>query len=172
MLSGKRRPAPSLSPSHEHYLRALWDVRERQGYARLTDVARELRISHATLSVGLQPLEAKRLVAHDKHRFLTLTKRGERLAREVHHRHAVMLRFLRDVLGLDRKPAEHDACLLEHDVGSETTERLVDLLRLLHDDPELSSTLQDRLSDYRRSCAPGDECTTCGLACLTPVSAA
>jgi DtxR family Mn-dependent transcriptional regulator len=172
MLSGKRRPAAVLSPSHEHYLRALWDVRSRQGYARLTDVARELGISHATLSVGLRPLETKRLVAHDEHRFLTLTPRGERLAREVHHRHAVLLRFLRDVLGLGRKAAERDACLLEHDVGSETTERLVDLVRLLHDDPALSSAFREGLAGYHRACSPGEECTTCGLACLTPASAA
>jgi DtxR family Mn-dependent transcriptional regulator len=172
MLSGKRRPAAALSPSHEHYLRALWEVHTRQGYARLTDVARELGISHATLSIGLKPLVNRHLVAHDEHRFLTLTRRGERLAREVHHRHTVLLRFLRDLLGVERTAAERDACLLEHDVSDATVERLVDLLRLLHDDTGLRTTLQQRWSGYVRTCVPGDECATCGLACLTPASAA
>lgn len=172
MLSGKRRSTTKLSPSHEHYLRALWEVRSRQGYARLTDVARELGISHATLSVGLRPLEESRLVTHDEHRFLALTSRGERVAREVHHRHSVLHRFLRDVLGVDQRAAGRDACLLEHDIGTQTVDRLVDLLRLLHEDPALRISLHERLARYHRTCAPGEECATCGLACLTPAPAA
>jgi len=44
---------------------AIWEVRSRRGYARLADLARELDVTPATLSVGLKPLEARRLVAHD-----------------------------------------------------------------------------------------------------------
>ena len=36
------------------------------------------------------------------------------MAREVHHRFAVMRMFLRDVLGLDESTALGEACLLEH----------------------------------------------------------
>lgn len=170
MLSGKR--TPTMSPSHEHYLRAIWDALERHGYARVTDVAHALGISHATLSIGLRPLEERGLVGHDPRRFLVLTDAGRRIAREVHHRHSVTLRFLRDVLGVDSGTAEREACLLEHDLGASTTERLVDFLRLLHEDLNLRATLQSRLSGYHRSCAPGDECSTCGLGCLTPAPAA
>jgi len=168
MLSGKRRPQSPLSPSHEHYLRAIWEVRARLGYARLTDVARELGISHATLSVGLKPLEERGLIAHDPHRFLTLSGRGEHLAREVHHRFSVLRRFLRDVLGIDAERAEREACLMEHDISEGTAERLVDLVRLLHEDLVLRASFQERLARYHRTCSPGDECSTCGLSCLTP----
>jgi len=168
MLSGKRRPQTPLTPSHEHYLRAIWEVRERLGYARQTDVARQLGVSHATVSVGLRPLEERGLIAHDSHRFLTLTDRGEHLAREVHHRFSVVRRFLRDVLGISDDRAEREACLLEHDISEVTAGRLVDLIRLLHEDLVLRASLQERLSHYHRSCSPGDECSTCGLSCLTP----
>src|SRR6185503_2841613 len=100
MLSGKHALERDLSASHEHYLRAIWEVRSRQGYARLADVARELGVAPPTLSVGLRPLEARGLVGHDDHRFLVLTPTGERIARQVHHRFAVMRAFLRDVLGI------------------------------------------------------------------------
>ena len=168
MPAGKRRPAQALSPTHEHYLRTIWDARERQGYARVTDVAEQLGVSHATVSVGLRPLEARGLITHDARRFLRLTEHGERLAREVHHRHSVLLRFLCDVLGVDIEVAEQEACLMEHDVSSQTTDRLVDLLRLLHEDRALGTSLRSRLSAYHRSCSPSDQCATCGLACLTP----
>lgn len=168
MQPGRRRTVSALSPSHEHYLRAIWDAREEQGYARVTDVAERLGLSHATVSVGLRPLEARGLINHDARRFLRLTQAGERLAREVHHRHSVLLRFLCDVLAVDAETAEQEACLLEHDVSGSTTERLVDLLRLLHEDSTLRTSLRSRLSAYHRSCSPSDRCATCGLACLTP----
>src|SRR5262245_1252367 len=96
MLSGKQAQSRDLSASHEHYLRAIWEVRTQRGYARLIDVARELEIAPPTLSVGLRPLEARGLVTHDDQRFLMLTPSGERIAREVHHRFAVTRSFLRD----------------------------------------------------------------------------
>src|SRR3989304_4692989 len=110
MLSGKKSPRRTLTPSHEHYLRAIREVRSRHGYARLTDVARELGVSHPTLSVGLRPLEEDGLVSHDAHRFLVLTPRGERVAKEVHHRFRVLQAFLADLLGVPPKQAEREAC--------------------------------------------------------------
>lgn len=168
MLSGKHDARRALSPSHEHYLRAIWALRSRTGYARLADVARELGVTHATVSVGLKPLEEGGLVAHDAHRFLLLTPAGDRIAREVHHRFSVLRVFLKDVLGVPEETAEHEACLLEHDISTDTAGRFVDLLKLMHEDPAVGSILRDRLAHYHRSCAPSDECSTCGLACLTP----
>src|ERR1043166_1086697 len=82
MLSGKHAHDRELSPSQEHYLRAIWELRSQRGYARLADLARALDVTPATLSVGLRPLEARRLVAHDDRRFLVLTPPGERVAPE------------------------------------------------------------------------------------------
>lgn len=167
MLSGKQSSQRTLSPSHEHYLRAIWELRSRAGYARQTDVARELGVTHATLSVGLKALEERGLVGHDDHRFLVLTPAGERAAREVHHRFAVLRTFLAEVLGVDASAAEREACLIEHDISAQTTERFVDLLKLLHDDAELRRMLQERLTHYHGTCERGEACATCGLSCLT-----
>ncbi|MGH7731914.1 MAG: metal-dependent transcriptional regulator [Candidatus Eiseniibacteriota bacterium] len=166
MLTGKSSGAKDLSRSHEHYLRALWEVRSQRGYARLTDVARDLGVAPPTLSVGLKPLIARGLVTHDDHRFLLLTPAGERIAREVHHRFAVMRAFLKDVLGVSDAVALREACLIEHDVSAGTTERLLDLIKLLRDDRELRDHFQRRLTEYHRSCRPSDECSTCDLTCL------
>jgi DtxR family transcriptional regulator, Mn-dependent transcriptional regulator len=166
MLTGKQLRPNAFSASHEHYLRAIWEVRTRQGYARLTDVARELKVAPATLSVGLKGLEAKKLIAHDDHRFLVLTPEGERVAREVHHRFAVMRSFLADVLGVPEPRALTEACLLEHDVSAETTDRLLDLIKLLREDHELRAFFQRRYADYQRTCRPAASCSTCDLACF------
>lgn len=169
MLSGKKtahdRP---LSPSHEHYLRSIWEVRTRQGYARLADVARELSITSATLSVGLKPLEARDLISHDEHRFLVLTPAGERAAREVHHRYTVLRTFLEEVLGIEPATAEREACLIEHDISAHTADRFVDLLKMMREDTAVRELFHERFSRYHRTCAPSDACSTCGLSCLVP----
>jgi len=167
MLSGKQSHVRDLTPSHEHYLRAIWAVRHQRGYARLTDVARELGVAPATLSVALRVLESRGLVEHDDRRFLLLTESGERVARQVHHRYSVLKAFLGDVLKVDPERADREACLIEHDISSTTTDRLVDLLRLLREDGEMSALFQQRFDQYHRTCAPGSECMTCGLSCLT-----
>lgn len=168
MLTGKKAHAGDLTPSHEHYLRAIWEVRSKRGYARLTDVARELAIAPATLSTGLRPLIARGLLAHDEARFLVLAPAGERVAREVHHRFSVLRTFLRDVLQVPTDRADLEACRIEHDISAETAERFVDLLKLLREDGEMNRLFHQRFDTYHRSCGPSGECSTCGLSCLTP----
>ena len=47
------------------------------------------------------------------------------MAMTVSKRHAVILDFLVEVLGVDPASAERDACLMEHAVSSKTMEKLV-----------------------------------------------
>lgn len=166
MLSGKQSPR-DLTASHEHYLRAIFEVRSRLGYARLIDVARELGVAPPTLSVGLKPLEVRGLLAHDEHRFLVLTARGERVAQVVHYRHEASRTFLRDVLGVPPALAEAEACLLEHDLGGITVERMVDLVKLLRQDSALREHFKRSVAEYHRrgqpvQACPGGELTLVG----------
>lgn len=168
MLSGKHTHERGPSPSQEHYLRAIWELRAERGYARLADLARALEVTPATLSVGLRPLETRGLVAHDDQRFLLLTPDGERVAREVHHRYTVLRSFLHEVLRVPTATAEREACLIEHDISDITTERIVDFLKLLQEDREVGAPFQTRFDAFHRSCGATRACDDCGLACLTP----
>ena len=170
MLTGKHLHNRDLSPSQEHYLRAVWELRSKRGYARLADLARALDVTPATLSVGLRPLEARGLVAHDDQRFLLLTPAGERVARDVHHRYRVLRAFLHDVLRVPEETAEREACLIEHDVSATTTERLLDFLKLLEEDRDLGELFRARFDAFHRSCAGKGLCNDCGLGCLAPLS--
>jgi DtxR family Mn-dependent transcriptional regulator len=165
MLSGKQ--SRDLTASHEHYLRAIFQVRTERGYARLADVARELEISPPTLSVGLKALEARRLVTHDDHRFLLLTAHGERLARAVHHRYTVICAFLRDLLGVPDALVNAEACRLEHDLSDTTADRLLDLVKMAREDAGARDFFTHRFAAYRRACRPGPGCAACDLECLS-----
>jgi thiamine biosynthesis lipoprotein len=124
-------------------------------------------VAPPTLSVGLKPLEARGLVRHDDRRFLVLTAGGERIAQQVHHRFAVIRAFLGGVLGIPDRDALAEACLLEHGISDATTERLLDLLKLLREDRELREFFQRRFAEYQRTCRASAECSTCDLACMS-----
>jgi Mn-dependent DtxR family transcriptional regulator len=164
MLSGKQHR--DLTASHEHYLRAIFQVRSSRGYARLADVARELGVTAPTLSVGLKALEARGLVAHDDRRFLLLTPEGEHVARAVHHRFTVIRAFLRDLLGVPERVAHDEACRLEHDLSDATADRLVDLVKMTREDGAAREFFTGRFAAYRRACRPGPVCSACDLECL------
>ncbi len=167
MLAGKHTHARELTPSSEHYLRAILDVRNEQGYARLTDVAKQLDVKPATLSVGVKSLEARGFVAHDVHRFLVLTPAGEAVARQVHHRYEVLRTFLVDVLGVDVPVAEQEACFIEHDVSGATDDRMLQLVLEKRENP----AFQRIVAGLATAPPPRSRhlpCPTCGTECIGP----
>ena len=60
---------------------------------------------------------------------VSLTAKGRAVAEEVYDRHRMLTRFLRDILGVDREIAEHDACLIEHDISSQSMQKLTEFIR-------------------------------------------
>jgi DtxR family Mn-dependent transcriptional regulator len=167
MLAGKHTHSRELTPSSEHYLRAILEARAQQGYARLTDVAKLLDVTPATLSVGLKSLEARGFVTHDPHRFLVLTPAGESVAREVHHRFEVLRTFLVDILGVTVPVAEQEACFIEHDVSGPTVDRMLQLVLEKRDNPALQAIVAG-LSTAPPPRTPNEPCPTCGTDCIGP----
>ena len=46
----------------------------------------------------------------------------------VYKRHTTLVRFLREVLNVSEEASRRDACLIEHDVSSETMEKIASYL--------------------------------------------
>lgn len=57
-----------------------------------------------------------------------LTEKGAEKAAQVARKHAVLASFLTDVLGKQPEAASKEACILEHNISSETIERLDNFL--------------------------------------------
>ena len=77
-----------------------------------------------------------------------------------------MRAFLAELFGVPPQRAEREACLMEHDVSAETTERVLNLIKLMRTDGILRKMFQQRFATFRRECRPSDSCSTCGLACV------
>ena len=115
----------SITHSAAHHLTAILELKEKRGYARVTDVAKHLNITTGSASTNLKTLKAKGLREEDENRFLSLTKEGESIARAVIDRKAILLRFFTDILKVDGEQAEVDACKTEHLISNETARKLL-----------------------------------------------
>lgn len=119
----------NITHSAAHHLLAVLELRETRGYARVTDVAKQLNITTGSASTNLKSLKAKGLVSEDDNRFLNLTPEGEVVAKAVVSRKKLFQRFLVDVLKVDAEQAEIDACKTEHLISAETTRKLEKFLK-------------------------------------------
>ena len=61
---------------------------------------------------------------HEPYQGVELTAKGRRAAEDVKKRHAILSRFLTQVIGVSPKTADIDACKMEHTVSRETIEKL------------------------------------------------
>lgn len=118
-----------IGPSGEDYLEAVL-VLERSGApVRVTALADRLEVSKPSVVVALAGLARRGMVSHERYGGVELTSRGRRVARETDRRHQLLRRFLTDVLGVDARTAERDACRLEHGLSRATVKRLVEFVR-------------------------------------------
>ncbi len=114
----------NITHSAAHHLTAIHELREKRGYARVTDVAKHLNITTGSASTNLKSLKAKGLIIEDENRFLALTDEGLAIAKAVLSRKGILEKFLVDVLKVSAEQAEIDACKTEHLISSETAKKL------------------------------------------------
>ena len=113
-----------ITHSGAHHLVAVLELKEKHGYARVTDVAKHLDITTGSASTNLKSLKTKGFIVEDENRFLHLSPHGEELAKQVVRRKKVLKVFLEDLLGVSTEQAEIDACKTEHLISIETTKKL------------------------------------------------
>ena len=114
----------SMTPSLEDYLETIWFLFQRNGNVRVTDVALEMGISKPSVNKAINILKTNEYVQHEHYGLLSLTETGEEIAKEVAERHFALKRFLHDLLGVEEKKAENEACLMEHSMSRETVRLL------------------------------------------------
>lgn len=112
-----------LSPSLEDYLEAVFDLGSP---ARVSSIARRLKVAKASVTQAVQRLVDKGLVECARYGRVSLTTQGLKLARKVRNRHDTLVTFFKDILGVPAAVAERDACALEHGLSDVTAELLAD----------------------------------------------
>ncbi|MDR1194638.1 MAG: metal-dependent transcriptional regulator [Peptococcaceae bacterium] len=115
----------ALHKSGEDYLETILIMEERYGEVRSVDVAAELKYSKPSVSRAVSILKGMGYVEMDKSRKIHLTEKGREKATEIYRRHKLLTRYFAEVLGVDYKTAEEDACRIEHVISDESLEKII-----------------------------------------------
>lgn len=123
-------PSSELTTSVEDYLEVIYELMQERGYARAVDISKYLGVKSPSVTSMLQRLHRMGLVVYERYRGVTLTDKGERLARSVEQRHLVITQFLR-VLGVGENIANSDAEGIEHHVHKITIGRITQFVEFV-----------------------------------------
>jgi Mn-dependent DtxR family transcriptional regulator len=132
---------PRTTAAVEDYLERIRELIQKKGYARVVDIAAELKISQASVTTMVQRLDGEGLVKYEKYRGMVLTGAGEEVARRIAHRHELLTSFLRQ-LGLNEAVIAHDVEGMEHHVSPQTFRAIEALSRYLESHPEIVSEIR------------------------------
>jgi len=120
----------ALSASLEDYLEAIFEIEKTKKNVRVKDVARKLGVTMPSVNGALKNLEAKGLITHEKYEYIELTRLGVQQASRVASRHKMIFFFLRDILNVDEKTAQMDACKIEHVLSRNTVNKMTAYIEL------------------------------------------
>ena len=134
-----------LSENLEDYLETILVLQNENTVARVKDIAEKLSVLSGTVTSALRSLSEKKLINYKPYSFITLTKKGEIIAKEVLRRHHVVKDFLQCVLLLDEDKAEENACRMEHSMDKVAINRLVQFIEYIYQCPR---TGEDWISNF------------------------
>lgn len=128
------RSKTAVSISQQDYLERIQDLMIEKGYARVSDIARELGLSRPSVSIMIKQLGKLGYLTHERYRGFTLTERGRRVARGVRLRHQILTRFLL-ALGIDKETVALDVEGIEHHISDASLARIRLLCEHLEQSP-------------------------------------
>jgi DtxR family Mn-dependent transcriptional regulator len=121
----------------EDYLKAIYELVERDGLAKTTLLAERLGIQAGTVSEMIKRLSqtSPRLINYRHHHGVRLTPKGKKAALGVIRRHRLLETFLHQTLGLSWHEVHEEAEVLEHHLSQRVTDSLDEHLNFPQFDP-------------------------------------
>lgn len=167
METWKEFEANELTHSAAHHLLAIHEIGlDYGGWARVSDIARELSITRGSVSINLRALKKRGWVEADEHHMIRLTSQGQRAVQAVMAKKAVLKAFLSEVLGIPELQAEIDSCKIEHLISQPMGEQLVHFMRFLTSEDPLARQVLDRFRTFQDECPESRTCEVCKGHCL------
>ena len=145
-------PPASRSESTEDHLERIQELVERNGYARVSDLAEELGLSSSTVSNMVRRLAKRGFVNYQRYRGFTLTSEGAAVAAHIKDRHRTLTELL-TLLGLSPETVEREVEDIEHHLTPQTLAALTALVGYWKEHPA-------ELQAFRRFQARGGSAKT------------
>ncbi|WDN87222.1 DtxR family transcriptional regulator, Mn-dependent transcriptional regulator [Desulfosarcina sp. BuS5] len=151
-----------LSESLEDYLEIILALEKINKVARTKDIAEKMGVQRSTVTGALKSLSEKGMINYEPYSFITLTKKGVKIAKDVTRRHKILKDFLYRVLQLDDKNADNTACRMEHAMDKKSFERFVQFIDFLDTCPKTSFNWKETFFNFREGKEPDREaCRKC-----------
>ena len=133
---------------NEDYLEAIFLLSKTERIIRIKNIAEKLKVKKSSVVSMVERLSDQGFLVHEKYGDVLLTKKGVAEAQKVYHKHVTFYSFLKDILDIDEKTAEYDACNLEHYVSDITIKKLIKFMDFFIYIIEKDKTLSIILKKY------------------------
>jgi Mn-dependent DtxR family transcriptional regulator len=108
-----------IKASAEDYLESILILTRQLGRVRSVDLAAYMNFSKPSVSIIVKKFRESGYITIEDERYLTLTPKGEEIAKRIHQRHTLLIKILTSI-GVSEKTAKEDACKIEHNISDET----------------------------------------------------
>ena len=146
----------NLSPNMQMYLKTILQLEHEGQSLRVKTIARALGVTMPSVSQALDSLREKGLIRHRTYGKVHLSESGRSAAEAVAERYGVLYQFLTNVLGVDERTAQHEACRIEHVLGPRTLNRLKAFLDFLNRCRPDRDEILEQFHDYVQWRRAGD----------------
>lgn len=163
----------SLTVSHKiaHYLLALEAMGRRHGYAKTSDVAKELGISRTAAHLALKNLTKKGLAFEDERHCFHLTDEARERAVQIRGTYSVAEKFFSAILHLPEDEAKENACQIEHHLSPNASKKLLMLMRFLLEAPHGRRIIERINQIEEEECRHNGHCEICEMIDDCPLTA-
>ncbi len=131
-----------VSEVEQNYLKALYLVISKKGYARVSDIARIVERNVSTVTSAMQKLSEGGYVNYERYGAVTLTDSGTEIGKEIADRFATFRKLL-SVLGIPDEIAEKDACSRAHGLDPSSMDRIAGLVAFFELSPKGRKALEN-----------------------------
>ena len=122
-----------MSASLEEYLKIMLVLYKKNGYIRVTDIAKEMSCSKPSVNRALKILKETGYIDYEVYGKILLTKKGEDEASHILRRHEILKAFLMQVLDVKEEVAEVEANNMKHAISENTASKLEEYIKSIID---------------------------------------
>lgn len=116
-----------ISQAVQDYLKTIYKL-EVSGPVSTTEIAKELKVSGASVTGMLKRLAGMGMVDYNSYKGVKLTESGKKIALEIIRHHRLLELYLKEMLGFPLDKVHEEACRLEHYVSKDFVDKITELM--------------------------------------------
>jgi Mn-dependent DtxR family transcriptional regulator len=115
------------TPSMEDYIEIIYNLIEKKGFARVSDIAERLSVHPSSVTKMVQKLDKDDYLDYEKYRGFVLTSKGKKIGERLVYRHELLEEFL-EIIGVEKENIYNDVEGIEHHLSWNSIDRIGDLV--------------------------------------------